>query len=133
MAPRYTSLGVRSGRASRHSSEYATITTGSTAPQGPDHALASRLPEGDVMDRDDGVAWHDNRGIEGRYVNYFTIGHNAFEFVLDFGQFYEGAESPLLHTRIITSPHCVKSMSDTIKRSIELYEEHFGTIEVEEE
>jgi hypothetical protein len=27
---------------------------------------------------------------EGRYANYFQIGHNAFEFIIDFGQGYEG-------------------------------------------
>jgi len=24
--------------------------------------------------------------LEGRYANYFQVGHNAVEFVLDFGQ-----------------------------------------------
>ena len=30
--------------------------------------------------------------LEGRYANYFKVGHNEFEFVMEFGQFYEGSE-----------------------------------------
>jgi hypothetical protein len=26
--------------------------------------------------------------LEGKYANYFKVGHNAFEFILDFGQLY---------------------------------------------
>ena len=45
----------------------------------------------------------------GRYANYFSIGHNAFEFVFDFGQAYEAqppqsAEQVDIHTRLIASP-----------------------------
>src|SRR5690349_1006835 len=32
--------------------------------------------------------------LDGRYSNYLTIGHNAFEFLFDFGQFYIGSEEP---------------------------------------
>ncbi len=32
--------------------------------------------------------------LEGRYANYFEIGHNAFEFVLDLGQLYFGSRKP---------------------------------------
>lgn len=39
-----------------------------------------------------------------RYANYFEIGHNAAEFVLDFGQAYSPAKERRLHTRIVTSP-----------------------------
>ena len=48
--------------------------------------------------------------LDGRYANYFRIGHNACEFVLDFGQVYEAeyVESKL-HTRIVTSPVYAKS------------------------
>lgn len=44
--------------------------------------------------------------LEGRYANYFKVGHNAFEFVLDFGQFYPGSEKAELCTRIITPDLC---------------------------
>lgn len=68
-------------------------------------------------------------GLEGRYANYFKIGHNAFEFVLDFGQCYGGSGKAKLHTRIVTSPNYAKALLETLGESIERYEETFGVIE----
>ena len=71
--------------------------------------------------------------LEGRYANYFKIGHNNFEFVIDFGQFYpEGGEAEL-HTRVITSPIYAKALLETIRHSIEGYEKAFGVILSEDE
>lgn len=44
----------------------------------------------------------------GRYANYFKVGHNDVEFVLDFGQFYPDDDNAQIHTRIITNPGCAK-------------------------
>ena len=75
----------------------------------------------------------DRGQLEGRYANYFTVGHNAFEFVLDFGQFYpEGAEARL-HTRIVTSPIYAKALFRVLLESIERYEKTFGGISKEDE
>ncbi len=41
---------------------------------------------------------------DGRYANNFSIGHNAYEVILQFGQFYEGNQNPVMHTTIVTSP-----------------------------
>lgn len=71
----------------------------------------------------------DSRKLEGRYSNYFKVGHNAFEFVVDFGQFYPENGDPQLHTRIITSPIYVKSLLETLQQSIEGYEEKFGLVQ----
>lgn len=60
--------------------------------------------------------------LEGRYANYFKIGHNPFEFVLDFGQFYPESEKVELCTRIVTSPVYAKALLETLKESIEEYE-----------
>ncbi|HKZ80722.1 MAG TPA: DUF3467 domain-containing protein [Pyrinomonadaceae bacterium] len=77
-----------------------------------------------------------NRGrLEGRYANYFKVGHNALEFVFDFGQFYTGSEMPHLHTRIITNPSYAKALLETLGRSVAQYERTFWEIqkEVDEE
>ena len=71
----------------------------------------------------------DSRKLEGRYSNYFKVGHNAFEFVVDFGQFYSESKEAHLHTRIITSPVYIKSLLETIQDSIERYEQTFGAIQ----
>lgn len=67
-------------------------------------------------------------GLEGRYANYFKIGYNAFEFVLDFGQLYSQGENARFHSRIITNPLYAKTFLQLLQESIEQYEATFGQI-----
>lgn len=62
--------------------------------------------------------------LEGRYANYFKIGYNAFEFVLDFGQQYNRHKKPILHTRIIISPAYVDTLIGLLQKTIQ---EHSAT------
>ncbi len=48
-------------------------------------------------------AFRNDTKLEGRYPNYFKVGHNNFEFVLDIDQFYPENEHAQLYTRILTS------------------------------
>jgi hypothetical protein len=66
--------------------------------------------------------------LEGRYANYFEIGHNAFEFLLDFGQAYEAGGKAQMHTRVITNPKYAQALSKLLGESIARYERTFGTI-----
>lgn len=66
--------------------------------------------------------------LEGKYANYFKVGHNALEFVIDFGQFYKDNAEAQLHTRIVTNPAYAKAMFETLRESINQYEQTFGTI-----
>lgn len=67
--------------------------------------------------------------LEGRYANHFDIGYNAFEFVIDFGQFYEGNAAASIHTRIITSPIYALELYERLGDLIREYESEFKTIE----
>lgn len=67
-------------------------------------------------------------GLEGRYANYFKVGHNAFEFVLDFGQLYGRGVDARFHSRIITNPIYAKTFMQLLQESIEQYETMFGEI-----
>ena len=71
--------------------------------------------------------------IEGKYANYFQIGHNAFEFLLDFGQLYADGKQEQIHTRIVTSPSYVKELLKVLGESVERYEQDFGPIQQGEE
>jgi hypothetical protein len=71
---------------------------------------------------------HGDGGPTGRYANYFKVGHNAFEFLFDFGQTYGHGASAPLHTRIITTPVYAKSLLGLLQESIDLYEQLFGAI-----
>lgn len=68
---------------------------------------------------------------EGRYANYFKIGHNAFEFIFDFCQKYPGKCETKLNTRIITNPNYAKAFLHTLSESIMQYEKTFGIIKEE--
>ncbi len=70
-----------------------------------------------------------NLRLEGRYANFFKVGHNAFEFVLDFGQYYQEEGEERLHTRIITSPVHAKALLAIIQESVDRYIEVFSSIE----
>ncbi len=40
----------------------------------------------------------------GRYANFFKIGHNALEVVIEFGESYTDELATPIHTRIVTHP-----------------------------
>jgi hypothetical protein len=70
--------------------------------------------------------------LEGRYANYFQVGHNAYEFILDFGQLYEDHEDRGgIHSRIVTSPAYAKHLLHTLSSAVGHYEADYGTIEEE--
>jgi hypothetical protein len=57
-------------------------------------------------------------GLQARYANYFQVGRNDFEVLIDFGQAYEG-EPPQIHTRIVTSPAYAAELVELLRRSVE--------------
>jgi hypothetical protein len=65
---------------------------------------------------------------EGRYTNYFKVGFNSFEFILDFGQAYQGGVGETLHTRIITGPAYAKALARLLTDSLAAYERTCGPI-----
>ena len=74
-------------------------------------------------------AFRKDTKVEGRYLNYFKICSNNFEFVLSINHFYPENEHAQLHTRIVTSPYtCKCPVRNHSERSIEQYEESFGII-----
>ena len=63
-------------------------------------------------------------GLEGRYANFFQVGFNAYEFVIEFGQEYAPAPEHV-HTRIVTSAPLAQRLSETLKRSIRDFESKY--------
>jgi hypothetical protein len=64
----------------------------------------------------------------GQYANYFKVGHNDMEFVLDFGQFYPDDKKAHIHSRIITNPCYAKVLLELLQGSINQHEQTFGEI-----
>lgn len=75
-----------------------------------------------------GRTMQDSKAIEGQYANYFQVGQNAIEFLIEFGQLYEGEVNPKFHTRIITSPEYAKELRDLLQKSLAEYEARFGPV-----
>ena len=68
-----------------------------------------------------------------RYANAFNIGHNAFEFVLEFGQQLSEADRVAVHTSIVTLPIYAQALSRALGDSLERYEAQFGQITADQE
>ncbi len=77
-------------------------------------------------------AWYGSTPKEneqnGQYANYFKVGHNAFEFVLDFGHCYLESGDVELHTRIITNPAFANTIFEVLRKSLEQYEQAYEHI-----
>jgi hypothetical protein len=71
--------------------------------------------------------------VEGGYANHLQIGHNAFEFLIDFGQLFADEKREHLHTRIVTSPRHAKELLTLLRDAIHQYERSFRAIVVEEQ
>lgn len=65
---------------------------------------------------------------EGRYANLFHVGHNAAEFLIDFGQYFTESRGEQMHTRIVTHPSYAKALLAVLSKSIADYEHTYGSI-----
>jgi hypothetical protein len=66
------------------------------------------------------------------FADYSRVStRSAFEFFIDFGRFYPENEGAQLHTRIITTPSYAKALLETLQKSINRFEQTFGTIQGE--
>lgn len=77
-------------------------------------------------------ASRDVGNLKGTYANYFKVGHNAVEFLIDFGQLYHENQRAELYTRIVTSPFYAKELLNVLKSSIDQFEQEYGIIEKED-
>jgi hypothetical protein len=70
------------------------------------------------------------------YVNYFEMGHNPFEFLIDFGQFRPGMASneadsdgtTVIHSRLAMAPPYAKMLTEMLVRSLRDHETEHGEI-----
>jgi hypothetical protein len=62
------------------------------------------------------------------YANYFEVGHNAFEFLLDAGQIEPQSGTIRFTDRIAITPVNAKLLSELLARSITQFESAHGPI-----
>ena len=75
-----------------------------------------------------GVAPKEAEVLESKYANYFNVGHNAFEFVMEFAQLYSEQAGERVHTRIVTSPAYAREFFGVLGEALDAYERSFGPI-----
>lgn len=76
--------------------------------------------------------------LEARYANHFRVGHNEYEFFLDFGQFHvsesagghedDGDDAEKSIVRIVVGPVFARALLDTLQRAVGEYEGAHGPI-----
>lgn len=71
--------------------------------------------------------------LEGRYANYFEVGHNAFEFIFDFGQYHPEDDVARMHSRIVTGPVYAKLLMELLCDAVALFEKEYGEIQPAED
>jgi len=62
---------------------------------------------------------------ESRYANYFRIGYNRYEFVIDFGEFRTNDEAPVWHWRAVVSPVFAKALLILLSSRISNFEDEY--------
>ena len=65
---------------------------------------------------------------EARYANYFSIGRDACEILLEFVQYHESDQEPEPHTRIVTTPLNATRFVELLHDSLCQYEAQYGSI-----
>jgi hypothetical protein len=83
--------------------------------------MASGKPHNDSRNK--------SRNLEGRYANYFEIGHSPFEFIFDFGQYHPETEGARMHSRIVTGPVYAKLLADLLCNAVLRFEQEHGAIQ----
>ena len=65
----------------------------------------------------------ESKKEQGRYANYFQIGHTIAEFLLEFG-----LEDGSIHTRVYISPQHARILSDLLVETLRRHEQAFGRV-----
>jgi len=76
-----------------------------------------------------GRAHENSTPLEARYANYFEVGHNAYEFLVDFGQYRPNTECVQMQTRIVTGPVFAKLLSSLLSKAVAQFEQEHGSIQ----
>lgn len=85
-----------------------------------------------LLDRDDKICAACVSLPPAVYVNYFEVGHNSCEFLMDLGQYHPGCGEDVgrvsMHTRIVIAPPCAKMFSELLARAVAEHESENGPI-----
>jgi hypothetical protein len=66
---------------------------------------------------------------DGVYSNLVLVAFSRAEFVLDFARVMPGVNTAKIKSRVILSPHKIKSLIMTLSGQVEAYEKAYGKLE----
>lgn len=66
--------------------------------------------------------------MDAQYANYFHVGQNAFEFMLEFGQHYGNERATQMRTRIVIAPAYAEALCELLQRALAEHKRNFGMI-----
>jgi hypothetical protein len=69
-----------------------------------------------------------SRALIAGYANYFEVGHNAFEFLIDFGQIDPQSGDVNINSRVAVGPTHAKLFSRLLQGAVAQFEVQFGQI-----
>ncbi|SRR6266566_809916 len=75
------------------------------------------------------LAQQPSEPLEARYANYFEVGHNAYEFIVDFGQYQPQGDAVRIQTRVVTGPVFAKLLLGLLAQAVARFEIEHGAIE----
>ena len=71
---------------------------------------------------------YECQSVTASYANYFEVGHNAFEFLIDFGQIDPCTTEFNVGSRIAVGPTHAKLLSCLLERAVSQYETQYEPI-----
>lgn len=74
------------------------------------------------------AADHRRRSLIAGYANYFEVGHNAFEFLIDFGQVDPQSGDVNFSSRIAVGPAQAKIFASLMEDAVRQFEDQHGAI-----
>lgn len=74
----------------------------------------------------------DDDVAQGQYVNFANIIHSPSEFVIDLGRIVPGKPDVKVYSRVIMTPLHTKQLLEALAHNINLFEQKFGEIRIED-
>ncbi len=67
--------------------------------------------------------------MEARCANHFEVAFTDSEFLLSFGQSFNGTNEPLIHSKIVLTPRSARTLTSMLQDLLTRYEAMFESVQ----
>jgi hypothetical protein len=82
--------------------------------------------------KSDSIPVSTDSGGPSLYVNYFEVGHNPYEFLIELGQYHPGANEGegrvAIYMRVALAPPYAKMLSELLARAVDEHQSQHGEL-----